>query len=305
MWYPLARGLFICLCTCCGTLPLAAQELQCRVSVQATTVQGVDRSIFQRLEQDVARYLNSRRWTEDLFEPTERIKCSITILISSATEGGTRLGGTAQVQATRPVYGGSYETVVLNLQDKDFNITYAPFQALDFSEAVYSTNLAALLNYYAYMILGVDYDTFSPGGGIPFYQRAQNMVALATPGGEAGWKASDGQNNRYWLTENLLNNSYRASHDILYRYHREGLDQLAATPDAGRTSILASLQQLQQLFQGNPNVYWVRVFLDAKTAELTNVLRGGSAAQKEQFLEIMRTVDPSNLSTYRQVSRTP
>lgn len=286
-----------------GSLRSQAQELNCRVSVQVTTVQGIDRSIFQRLENDIAQYLNNRRWTNDTYAPNERIECSLSILIGTADINNNRYEGTAQVQATRPVYGANYQTVTLNFQDKNFSINYAPFTALNFSEAAYNGNLVTLLNYYAYLILGYDYASFSPGGGVQYFQRAQNQVNLASNSGEAGWRPADGRSSRYWLTENLLNNSYRALQQVIYLYHRQGLDQLAENGDTGRDAILVSLEELQKLFQQNPDVYAIRVFLDAKTFEIANLMKGAREDQQQRFLDIVRQVDPSNLGTYRAAIR--
>ncbi len=298
VWYSLALAL----------LPLAAaqgQELNCRVSVQVTTVQGVDRSIFQRMETDIAQYLNNRRWTTDVYQASERINCSITILISTADQPNNRYEGTAQVQATRPVYGSSYETVSFNFQDRFFNVVYAPFQALDYSEAAFTGNLTALLNTYALLILGFDYASFSPGGGIPYFQRAQNMANLAASSSAQGWRANDGRNTRYWVVENLLNNAYRQLHSLIYTYHREGLDQMAEKPKEGRAAIVRALRELLGIFQSNPDVYLVRVFLDAKTYELANLMKGAPPEQQQELLDILRVLDPSNLGTYRQALRQP
>lgn len=301
MW--VFRSLFIVAFLTGATLASIGQELNCRVSVQVTTVQGIDRTIFQRMEQDIANYLNNRKWTDDVFDPAERIECSLTILIGTADLANNRYQGTAQVQATRPVYNGTYETVTLNFQDKHFNINYAPFTQLNFSDAIYNGNLPTLLNFYAYMILGFDYDSFSPSGGLPFFQKARNMVQLASNSGETGWNTNDGTSTRFWLAENLLNNSYRRIHQVIYSYHREGLDQMVDDAEKGRKAILSALDMLEKLFQQNPNVYITRVFLDAKIYEIANLMKGASQGEQEEFLDIMRVIDPSNLGIYRQALR--
>lgn len=279
-----------------------AQELNCRVRIQTLSAQAVDRSVFQSLEQNITQYMNTRRWTNEDYEPGERISCVLNIVITSVPSV-ERFEGTCQVQAIRPTYGTNYETVVLNFNDPDFNITYNSFQPLEYSEVTFTGNLTALLNTYAMLILGFDHDSFEPGGGIPYFQRALNMVNLASSGGaaERGWRAADGTRNRYWLIENLLNNSYAALHDIQYVYHRKGLDQMAKNAAAARTVVAGCVDQLEKLFRFNPNVYAIRVWLDAKSNELTLLYANATPEQKARFLEVMSIVDPSNMNTYERV----
>lgn len=276
-----------------------AQELNCRVRIQTPNAQAIDRSVFQSLERDITQYMNGRRWTNTEYDPQERINCSLTIVFTSVPSV-ERFEGTCQVQVVRPTYGSTYETLVLNFNDPDFNISYNSFQPLDFSEVTYVSNLTALLNAYAFLILGADADSFEPGGGIPHYQRALAVVNLAQTGNEKGWRAPDGVRNRYWLVENLLNNSYSALHDITYTYHRKGLDLMGTRPEEARKNIAGCIDQLEKLFRFNPSVYAIRVFLDGKSNELTLIYMKASPEQKARFLEVMALVDPSNMNTYER-----
>ncbi len=286
-----------------GSFYMYAQELQCMVSVQAPTIQGIDPTILQQFQRDVMQYMNQRRWTNDQFEEREKIKCSITIIIT-ALPSNDRFEGTAQVTATRPVYNSTYETQVFNFMDKQFRCNYVPFQNFEFSENTFVNNLVSQLNFYAYMILGFDYASFSNRGGIPIFQKAQNMVNLAQNANEAGWRAMDDPHrSRYWLAENVLNNSYSTIHDIIYRYHREGLDKMESDVNAGRAVILETLVELQKLFNNNPNIFVIRAFLDAKNIELAQLFKKAFPEEKQKFLRIMEQLDPDKMSQYEAINR--
>jgi hypothetical protein len=273
------------------------------VSVQAPTIQGIDPTILQQFQRDVMQYMNQRRWTTDQFEEREKIKCAITIIIT-ALPSNDRFEGTAQITATRPVYNSTYETQVFNFMDKQFRCNYVPFQNFEFSENTFVNNLVSQLNFYAYMILGFDYASFSNRGGIPIFQKAQNMVNLAQNANEAGWRAmDDAHRSRYWLAENVLNNSYSTIHDIIYRYHREGLDKMESDVNAGRAVILETLLELQKLFNNNPNIFVIRAFLDAKNIELAQIFKKAFPEEKQKFLRIMEQLDPDKMSQYEAINR--
>lgn len=280
------------------------QELNCMVQVQAPNVQGIDRTIFRQMENDITRYLNQNKWTDDEFAPQERIKCQITITLNKVPSVD-RFEGSMQVQVIRPVYNATFESVILNYQDKDFQVNYVPFQTMQFSPTTYVSNLTSILNYWAYMILGVDYDSFGKGDGIPYFQKAQQMLNLAQEGGEKGWNAMDGTNNRYWLVENFLNSSYNAIHDVYYTYHRKGLDQMYQDVQKGRDAVLETLNQLRTLFLQNPNIILAKVFTTSKVQELTQMFMQATPQQKQQLLEIMRVLDPGNMRFYEQIQTSP
>lgn len=285
---------------CAAWVPAVwAQELNCRVDLQLPTVQGIDRNITNQMQRDIANYMNTRRWTSDNFDPNEKIKCSLTIIVRTANNN--RFEGECQLQVIRPVYGGSYETVVLNFLDRSFKVFYDPFQQFNISETQYQNNLLSLLDFYGTIMVGFDYDSFSPSGGLPFFQRALNILNLAQNSGEEGWKSSDGNRNRYWLVENLLNNSYQAIHKIYYDYHRRCLDQMGTDPKTARDALTSALADLQKLFTLNPGIYIIRVFLDTKINELALIYRTATPEQKRKFLDYMNQIDPSNMNVYDDV----
>jgi len=279
---------------------VSAQEFNMRVTVQAApTFQG-DQTVLRQLEQDLTRYINDRKWTQDEFLPEERINGSFTLLIENRPNPDL-FEGSIQVLSLRPVFNSMYETASLSFNDRDGNFKYVGQQALDFSENAYTSNLTSMVNFYVFMILGFDYDTFSPNGGDPWFRRAQNVANVAAPEREKGWGFSDGTRTRYWLLENMQNNTLKEIRKIMYDYHRKGLDKMAEDLEEGRKEILEALKLLQKLNKQNPQAYIIRVFCDTKKLEITDIFKSAGDAQKAQMLTIMSEIDPSNLNTYNRV----
>lgn len=276
-----------------------AQELLCRVQVQAPNISG-DQTVFKQLEKDIYQYMNNRKWTNDNFEAKERIKCTMTITFNSKP-GTNRYEGLCEIRAIRPVLNSSYETLTLLFQDKFFNIDYVMFQTIEFSENTFTSNLASLLNFYAYMIIGADYDSFSANGGTPYYQKAQSQMTLAANSNETGWQSFDATQSRYWLVENLLNNSYKKIRDISYRYHRRGLDVLSSNIEAARSQVMYCLKDLKDLQQKNPGTYIIRVFMDTKASEMANIFSSAPQKQQAEFLELIETIDPAELENVQKI----
>jgi len=280
-----------------------AQELNCQVNIQTPQMQGVDRSLIDQLRQDIMQYMNNRKWTNDQFEPNEKIRCSINLILKSPSTSGDRFEGTANIQVIRPVYNATYETVSLNFQDQYFHINYIQSQNLVYSETNYETNLTALLNYYALIILGFEYDSFSPSGGTKYFTRAQNIVNLAAQGNETGWKAfdGDGRRNRYWIVENALNSSYKVFREAIYKYHRLGLDVMEKDVNAAREKIVEALEDLSKMYSSNPNVFLIPIFADSKGPELINIFKNAYPEIQRRFIKAMEVLDPSKLSNYSSV----
>ncbi|TAE56227.1 MAG: DUF4835 family protein [Bacteroidetes bacterium] len=283
-------------------LPLCtpAQELLCNVTIDAGRIQS-DRSVFEDMQQSISRYLNFQKWTSDEFQGTERIRCNLQIIVTDRPAPDYFVC-TANLQVYRPTYNSSYETLILNVADNSFAFRYVPFQQMVFVDNSYQDNLTALLNYYAYLIIGMDYDTFSPNGGAPYFRKAQEIAnQAASASQESGWRPQESNRNRYWVTEGLLNSSYASFHNILYRYHRQGLDQMESNPAQARRAITDSLRDLQRLSRQNPLLVLLKTFLDAKDDELVKVYTTAFINDKQAFVEIMQDVDPSNLARYNSV----
>lgn len=292
----------ICALSClCLSLTLGhAQELLCNVNIDASRIQS-DRSVFEDMERNISDYLNFNEWTDDKFESYERIRCNLQIVVMDRPSPDYFVCE-ANLQVFRPVFNTTYETVVVNLRDPNFNFRYVAFQNLQFVQNAYTDNLTALLNFYAYMMLGFDYGSFALNGGMPFFQKAQEMVNLASSAsGERGWKSNQSNRNRYWLMENLLNTRYKAFHQLLYEYHRKGLDQMESDDQQARKAITTALRALQQLNRQNPLLLLNKTFLDAKQNELVKVYQNALINQKREFVEMMQDVDPSNMAQYSSV----
>ena len=217
-----------------------AQELNCTVTVIAPQISNVDVSRFDALEDGIREFMNGRRWTNDNFEFEERIECTLQLTVSEAI-GSTTFKGSMQVQSSRPVFNSDYNTPVLLVNDGDIQFEWLDNSTILFNPGQHRDNLSSLLAYYAYIILGMDYDTFSLEGGTPHFLQAQAIVANAQNAGERGWKASQGKQNRYWLVENHLSQTFRPVRICLYNYHRKGLDVLFQDVEGGRLTIAESL----------------------------------------------------------------
>jgi len=277
-----------------------AQELLCRVSVDASRIQS-DKQIFEDMRKSISDYMNFNKFTSDEFEPNERIKCNLQIIVNDRPSSDY-FTCTANIQLLRPTLDATYETITLNLSDRSFNFSYVPLQQLQFTDNVYNDNLTALLSFYAYIILGTDYDSFSRLGGTQYFVTAQNIANLAaSSSSEGGWRSTESTRNKYWLIENILNNSYRVFREATYKYHRKGMDLMESNPTQGRKAILECVQDITRLNAQNPTIILPRTFIDAKNRELEKVFQNAFINDKKRFLEFMRELDPANISTYERI----
>jgi hypothetical protein len=277
-----------------------AQELNCQVQVISPTIQATDKTIYETLETSIRDFMNNRKWTQDQFLNQERIECTILINIKNRPSTDV-FDATIQITSGRPIYKTSYKAPILNVMDKDFAFRYVQDQTLEFDESQVSTNLTSVLAYYANIIIGFDYDTFSPEGGSLYFTKAQTIVNNAQSLPEVGWKAFESTQNRYWIAENLLNVSFRPLRSTLYKYHRLGLDRMADNVQVGRTSMLESIKDLKKVFNDKPNSYLMQVFFDAKVDEIVNVFNGGTSDEKNQVVPVLNLVDPAHSSKYNTI----
>ncbi len=284
-----------------------AQELQAKVTVSAQQVgTNVDKTIFTTLQNQLTAFINNRKWTSDVFQAQEKIRCSFLLTVQSVSEDNIFKASLA-IQAARPVYNSSYQTALINYQDGDVTFKYANFQQLEFNENrvqgtdALSANLTAIFAYYVYIILGFDYDSFSTKGGDAYFNSAQNIVNNAPEAKEiSGWKSFDGQRNRYWLAENLLNTRYNEIHDIIYDYYRQGLDNMYQNADNARTSILNALSSLQDFNQQNPNTMIEQFLVQGKSQEFVGAFLKANPQQRVQALQALTVLDVSNAPLYKQ-----
>lgn len=294
------RRTFLSAILCLFLFQLSAQELQCNVSVSSSRIEGTYKEIFQTMRTDISEFMNTRKWTDNQFSFDERIVCTIFIQITDQI-GSDEFKGTMQVQLNRPVFNSSYQTPILNIKDNDFDVRYVEFQPLEFSETSNTNPLTNILAYYAYIILGFDYDTFSPMGGTPFFQRAKDIVNKAQNSREKGWRAFEGNNNRFWLVDNLTNKAYSPFRDLMYRYHRLGLDVMSEKPDIGRGEIADALKNMQKVYRTRPDTYINRIFFDAKSDEIVNIFSKGSTDEKSRIMTVLTECDPANSGKYEAI----
>jgi len=293
--------LFILYLTC--TLGINAQELQFNVSINAEVVQTTERAIFTEMENAFERFLNDTEWTGDPFRNNERIKGNLFLTITDQPQVG-RFTANAQIQVIRPVFGSNYESLLLNFADRDWDFTYTQSQPLRFNETIYTDNITAMLSFYAYIALGLDYDSFSPLGGSRHYEKAQNIVNVAQNSGATGWGQFQNRRNRYWLLENLfINKQYEPLREAIYTYHRQVMDKFTEDPAAARAQVLALLKQIQAINRVLPNSIGIIAFLDAKNDEIVNMLKEGDMSVRRNAYNELLKLDPSRRSKYQQIVR--
>ena len=277
-----------------------AQELRCNISISAQKIQGANKTVFETMQSDLYEFMNNRKWTDHQYAMDERIECNFFINLDEQISSD-EFKGTIQIQARRPVFNSSYETILLNLKDNDFQAKYVEYQTLEFNETSNKDNLTNILAYYAYIVLGMDYDSFSPEGGTEFFQKALTIVNNSQSTREKGWKAFESERNRYWLVENILNKSYSGFRSCTYQYHRLVLDVMSDKAPEGRGVIAESLKSIQKVFRSRPSLYILQVFFDAKSDELVNIFSKSFPDERNRVTVILNECDPSNGSKYEKI----
>lgn len=281
--------------------PLFSQELNCNVTINSTQITTSDRGIFRDMETAVEQFMNSRKWTNDAYKAYEKISCNMLITITKMPAIGN-FSATVQIQAARPVYNTNYSSLIFNFADRDWEFEYIESLPLEYNDNTYTSNLTSMLAMYAYLILGVDADTFSELGGTPYFQRALTVVNNAQQSNRPGWQSIGGSNrNRYWIVENYNNSQMVDLRKSMYSYHRLALDTFDQDPDKSRKIILDGLKEVKKIRDVNPNAILLVSFLDAKGKELANIFSAGNIQIRREAYDIVTTIDPSNRSTYEKM----
>ncbi|MGB6036942.1 MAG: DUF4835 family protein [Cryomorphaceae bacterium] len=280
-----------------------AQELNCQIDVIFPQIQGVNTAIFEQMENDIFEFMNNRKWTNDKFSIEERIECSIVINITEARASSNTYRAEMQVISTRPVYGTDYQSPVLNVRDVNLTFDYFQNTQYNFNPDQFRNNLVSTLAFYAYMIIGFDYDTFSPKGGTPYYQQAQRIVQSAQVSNAEGWKAFEGDKNRYWLVEDILHRTFEPMRETLYEYHRDGLDLMSEKMRPARQAIMNSLKNFEQVHRVKPLAYNTQQFFLAKSDEIVNLFSEADPPERNQVYEVVSVVDPGNLAKYEKMQK--
>ncbi|MEI6583772.1 MAG: DUF4835 family protein [Chitinophagia bacterium] len=284
-----------------------AQELLAKVTVIASRVNTtVDKRIFITLQTQLNNLMNTRKWTNDVFQQNEKLECSFILNIESIVEPNV-YKATLTVQAARPVYNSSYQCALVNFLDAEVTFKYQEFQPVEFNESriqgndPVAANLTAIFAYYAYMIIGLDYDSFSPKGGEAFFRKAQNIINNAPEGkGLNGWRVFDGLRNRYWLNENLINNRYNIVHDVIYSYYRAGMDKWYDNEEEARKNVMQSLIQLQAFNKENANTMILQFFMQGKMQELIALFKKGTPEERSRAIQVLSELDIINGPAYKQ-----
>lgn len=295
----LARLYSVVIMLCLSVAGLKAQELKCQLTVNAQKITGVDPSVFTTMQTTLNEYMNTKAWTTDVFSPEEKIECSISIQIVSA-QAQDVYNATITIQSSRPVFNSSYNSPMFNYLDKDCVLPYVQNQAIQFSPTVYNDNLTSILGFYAYIIIGLDYESFSKGGGTKYFNLAEqvmNSVPSSDPGAR-GWRPYDSNRNRYWLINNLQASKYDPFRKALWDYHFAGMDNFYDKPALARANIMNALDKLEQLSKDNPNAMLIAVFFQAKSDELVGVFSGADPQEKTKAVNYLRSIDPTNSTKY-------
>jgi hypothetical protein len=282
-----------------------SQELNCNVQVSAQKIQGSNRQMFENMQRDIYEFMNNTVWTNNVFSYSERIDCNILINITNQLSAD-EFNGTIQVQLKRPVFNTTYSSTVLNFTDNNFKFRYVEFQPLEFDPTTYRSSLVSVLGYYAYLILGFDYDSFAPEGGTEFFQMAEKIVLNAQNAPEMGWKPYDGSRNRnrYWLVKNILDKEYEGVRQFIYEYYINGLDKMESKVAEARTSMVESLKLVQEVYRKKPDpfMYLVQVVMETKSDELINVYSEAFPEEKSRVVQILTEIDPANKSKYEKIT---
>lgn len=286
---------------------LQAQELICEVTVSAPDASKVntDPRVFKTLENSITEFMNNRKWTDETFKEHEKIQMSIFIGITEQS-GDNAYSGSITVITKRPVFNSNYNSTVLNIIDNDFAIIYKEFDPIEFNEFQFTSNLSHILGYYAYLAIGVDYDTFSDLGGQKYLQKAQDMVNLvgtSEANAYKGWKSYDkNQRNRYWFITHMMNGRYEPFRKAMYIYHREGLDNFYDDPELARSKVMAGLNEVAKVSQDNPNLPLVQTWSESKLDEIVGVFSEAPEEEKTAFLALIKKADPTNASEYDRIN---
>jgi hypothetical protein len=285
-----------------------AQELQAKLTVITSKISTqVDKKIFQTLQGALLNFLNNRRWTNDVFQPSERIQCNFLLNVEQDL-GNNVFKGKLTVQAARPVYNTTYDSPIINYLDENVTFRYVEFQPIEFNENrvqgndPVAANITAVLAFYANIIIGLDYDSYSLRGGDPYFQKAWNIVNNAPENKDiTGWKSFESLRNRYWLAENLNNNRFALVHDIFYAYYRNGMDNFFSNENDGRNGILNSLNYINTINGENPNSMIVQFFFQGKSTELVKVFSKGTTEQKEKARDLLSRLDITHAQSYKDI----
>lgn len=280
-----------------------AQELNCRVEVNTSQLEGTNKSVFETLQTAINEYVNTNKWTDMQFSPNERIECTMFFNITDYNESDGKMAGTLQVQSIRPVYNSSYTTTLLNFRDSKIDFTYQENEPLVYNETNMESQLTQIINFYVYLILALDFDSFSLHGGDPYFEKLSMIVQQAQSSGESGWKAFEDNKNRSAILSAYTDPSTRKLRDLTYIYHLQGLDQMSVSPDKGRKAIDGSLDILADVQKVSPLSVGLSLFRDAKLDELVNVYSKAGVEERNHAANLLSSLYPTDSDRIKKIKQ--
>lgn len=282
---------------------VVAQELNARITINHSQIQGTDNAVFDELQQTLTQFVNDRQWTALQFQKNERIPCSFNITVTKYDKSTNMFTCKAVIQATRTAFNSSYNTTIYSNQDNDFNFEYAQFDQLNFNEEAVENQLTALMAYYAFLMIGINLDTFAPMGGEDVLQRCMNLANNCQNLNFPGWKAFDNDRNRFAIINDYLDGAMKPFRQLQYDYYRNGLDEMATNADRGRTNISTAIEEnLKKCHEDRPMSMLPQIWTDYKRDELANIYKGkGTQKEKEQVYEILFGINASQNNAWQQI----
>ncbi|MCH5231903.1 MAG: DUF4835 family protein [Muribaculaceae bacterium] len=283
------------------TIKISAQELLCTVEINTSAIEGTNKSVFETLREAISDYLNETKWTNAVFSPNERIECRFFLTVKDYTND--RIKGELQVQLSRPVYNSTYTTTLFNFKDNKVEFDYREGEPLIFNENTWTNNLLGILDYYAYLFLALDFDSFSPLGGQQYFDKAASVVQQAQSSGEIGWRAFEDTKNRNAVLSAFTDPSTSGMRELLYQYHRKGLDEMVTSPDKGRATITESLNVLKDVYDHQPMSVALSIFRDSKLDELVNIYSKASQTERDDVYDILQPIYPTDRQQLEKIKK--
>lgn len=290
---------FLVIIFLCFSFLASSQELNCTVVVNSQQTGNENLQIFKTLEKQLKEFINNTKWTKKTFAPQELINCSMNIIISEYS--GEIFKGTIQVQSSRPIYGSSYSSPLYNFNDKDFTFKYLEFQNLIFNPNQYQSNLISVISFHIYMMLGLDADSFESNGGQEYFKQAQTILNYSQQDNFKGWKLEDGLQSRFILIDNVLSTTFGEFRNVIYDYHRQGLDVMSTNAKAAKALIASSINDLKEMNNRRPNSFLLRTFFDAKAEEIEQIFTDGPQVDIAQVKETLQRIAPTHASKWRNI----
>lgn len=275
------------------------QQLNCAIQINSDKVASTNNQIFKNLKNSITDFVNKTDWTGESYEQKEKIECSMVIIIN--TYESNQFTATIQVQSTRPIFNSTYASPVFNYMDNDFSFRYIEFEQLQFNPQSFDSNLVSVLSFYSYMMLGLDADTYSLLGGNRHYEVAQQIASVAQQSGYRGWSQTDGNQNRYFLANDILSGTFDAYREALYQYHRDGLDNMSADLKTSKEKIIGSINTLSAIYKVRPNAFLTRLFFDAKVDEIVSILSGGPKIALSETIDTLNRMSPLNTTKWSAI----